>query len=87
MRQDCVLERPARRLAPPIDASRGEREAVRRWLIDHRLMGEGDTWGDVAFALLLLWTIAGIIGYAFGLNIGWWDVLGLGFPKNPRFAY
>jgi hypothetical protein len=60
---------------------------VKRWLVKAGLMGEGDTWGDVLFAMFLVWTFAGVIGYAFGLNIGWWDVLGLGLPKNPRYAY
>lgn len=43
-----------------------------------------NTWGDMLFALLLIWTFVGLIGYAFDLHIGWWDVLGLGLPQDPR---
>ena len=57
---------------------------MKRMLVRLRLMSPDDTWGDVVFGLLLLWTFVGLAGVAFGLRIGWWDVLGIGLPQDPR---
>ena len=37
--------------------------------------------------IIMLWTIVGFIGTVFGLHIGWWDLLGIPLPVNPRYSY
>ena len=41
--------------------------------------------GDDILGILMVWTIVAWIGMIFGLHIGWWDLLGIGIPSDPRY--
>lgn len=40
--------------------------------------------GDILFGVLMVWTIVAMLAAVAGLSIGWWDLLGIGLPQDPR---
>ncbi len=59
---------------------------MRKWLVMFGIVSPTDSWTDVVFGLMMVWTVVGLLGMALGLHVGWWDIFGL-MPKNPRYAY
>ena len=51
---------------------------------------------EIALALVMVWTVVGLVLWPFGIHVGWWDWLssmgffngdnGWWFPPNPRYA-